>query len=644
MMKKPIAAGLGVVAVAMAFAAKDPVIMTINGVDVPKSEFEYLYNKNSQQQVNPQTLDEYVEMFQLYKMKVEDAKAEGLDTLASFRKEIEQYKHDLAAPYLADSAYINRLVDEAYARSQKEVEAKHIMLFKSRNPQDNKELKARMDSLKSVLDAGGNFEELAKQYSQDRGSSSRGGRMGWILAGQYPYSFEVVDFSLPEGKISEVVESPVGYHILKGGKSRPARGKVKVAHILKLTQGKEENKPAAKAAIDSLYNIVKGHPEKFAQTATESSEDPGSARQGGQLPWFGAGEMVEQFDSVAFALKDGEISAPFETPYGYHIIYRMESKPVESKEAQKRKLLSKFNSPQDERYKMIQDAQTAKYASKHKAKVNEKTLAALKAAAATNGLDSLFFATWTAAPLGNGTILSVDGKNYPVSALVASFNGIKQPNAEMAQNLIQDNLDTFLRDKVMTAEEDLLAKNQPEYRNLLKEYIDGSLLYEVSVRKVWDKAAKDTEGLEKYFREHRGEYTWDKPYVKGYFVQTTTDSVADLVRARAAQLSDADMVSTLNKEFKNVMTIEKILIAKGGNAMVDYIAFNGPKVEGQSQRYPVYFMINERVITAPEEAADVKGLVTTDYQNMHQAAWEQELRGKYPVVVNEKVLKQIKKK
>ena len=129
-MKKPILTGVGLAAVLLAYAAKDPVIMTINGEDVTKSEFEYLYNKNSQQQINPQTLDEYVEMFKLYKMKVADAKAAGLDTTAKFRKEAEQYRHDLATPYLADSVYLNQLVDEAYARSRKEAVAKHIMFFR----------------------------------------------------------------------------------------------------------------------------------------------------------------------------------------------------------------------------------------------------------------------------------------------------------------------------------------------------------------------------------------------------------------------------------------------------------------------------------------------------------------------------------
>lgn len=644
-MKKAIAGGTCLIAVAMAFAAKDPVIMTVNGVDVPKSEFEYLYNKNSQQQINPQTLEEYVEMFKLYKMKVADAKAEGLDTLESFLKETSQYRHDLAAPYLADSAYINKLVDEAYARSQREVEAKHIMFFKTRGAAENAAMKARLDSLRGVIVNGGDFEELARQYSQDRGSSQRGGNMGFIVAGNFPYAFEEAAWSLPEGKISGIVESPMGYHLLKGGRSREARGKVKVSHILKLTQGKDEAGIAlAKKQIDSLYNVVKDNPSIFAETATLNSEDPGSARQGGALPFFGAGEMVAEFDSVSFALKDGEISKPFPTSYGYHIVYRQESRPPLTYDIVKRQTLPKLNMAGDVRHRMIRDHQTARLAPAHKAKLNDNTVKAIYASAATNGLDSAFYASWTSGANSRMDIAVCDGKNTKAADFVATLNNHIIPDAEGAKEVLDERLAAFFNDIVTTAEEARLEKTTPEYRNLLREYIDGSLLYEVSVRKVWDKAAKDTEGQDAYFKAHRSEYKWDKPYVKGFFIQTVNDSVADLIKKRAAQLPEAEMVNALRQEFSGNIGVERVLVSQGANAMVDHVAFNGPKVEGQTAKFPVYFMVNERILTEPEEYSDVKGLVITDYQNMFQQEWENELRKKYPVTVNAKVLKTVKRK
>ncbi|MDE6336924.1 MAG: hypothetical protein K2L34_10195, partial [Muribaculaceae bacterium] len=140
-----VGAGLSVFALAM--TAKDPVIMTVNGVDVPRSEFEYLYHKNSQQQLSPQPLKEYAEMFKVYKLKVADAKASGIDTTSAFRKEMAQYRRELAQPYLTDSLFLNRLVEEAAERSKEEVETSHIMLSKTRSEAENRKLKARMDSI-----------------------------------------------------------------------------------------------------------------------------------------------------------------------------------------------------------------------------------------------------------------------------------------------------------------------------------------------------------------------------------------------------------------------------------------------------------------------------------------------------------------
>lgn len=644
-MKKLAVATVGVSAIALAFAAKDPVIMTVNGEDVPKSEFEYLYNKNSQQQINPQTLEEYVEMFKLYKMKVADARAEGLDTMASFIRETEQYRHELAAPYLADSVYINQLVDAAYDRSKEEVEARHIMLFKTRDSKRNRELRHKADSLRAELLRTGDFEGIARKNSEDRGSLTKGGRMGWISANSYPQEFEDVAFTLPEGQISEVIETPMGYHILKGGKHRKARGKVLAAHILKLTQAKgPEDKVKAKHDIDSLYNVVKGHPELFATVAQANSDDKASARNGGQLPWFGAGEMIEAFDSVAFALKNGEISEPLETEFGWHIIYRMDAKDIPSANEIKPQIIKQMQSPADPRHRMIRSRQNEKLAKKHKASVNRKTLEAMRKDLTRNGIDSLYLANWTTMPSSYEPVATVSGKTAKAKDFVSTMAQVREEEPEAAAKLFDDRFDAFYNSLLVNAEEDALAISEPDYRNLLKEYVDGSLLYEVSVRKVWDKAAKDTEGLEKYFAAHRDNYKWTEPHVKGFLVQAVNDSVAQLIRNRAAELGKDSLVNTIRKEFSGSAGIDRVLVGKGSNAVIDYLIFGGPEVKPSNARYTVSFMIDPRIIMEPEEVNDVKGLVTSDYQNEFQENWEKELRSRYPVKVNEKVLKEVRRR
>lgn len=639
--KLVMASGLGLAA--MALMAKDPIIMTVNGVDVPKSEFEYLYGKNSQQQLSQQPLDEYVEMFKLYKMKVEDAKAAGIDTTAAFRKEIEQYRRDLASPYLADSVYMNKLLDEMYDRSLEEVEARHIMVFKAQSSDENDKKRERIDSIYGALKAGADFAELAKQVSEDRGSNANGGSMGYISVNQYPYSFEMAAYSTPEGEISEVVESPVGFHILLGGKHRPASGKVQAAHILKMANdGNPETDARAKATIDSIYNIVKDNPSEFADIATRLSDDKGSARQGGMLPYFGRGEMVQPFDSIAFAMDDNTISEPFRTRFGWHIINKISKRPHPAKDQMKPHFMQRITSPQDERFELVRDNQTKKLEGKHKVKINDKLLASMRDYISANGLDSAFYKNFSGKD-GDLTLFTIDGVNIPVKDIINAYPDFQQPNRNAALKLFNSHFDAFYNGQIVNAEIDRLEREEPDYRNLYHEYVDGSLLYEISVQKIWDKAAKDTEGLKQYFADHRENYRWSEPHAKGYLVQAVNDSIADEIRKLASVTGSDSIVNKVRKAFVGKASIEKVLVEKGANAMVDNLLFNGPKTKPAKKGMENYFMIEPRVINEPEEYTDVRGLVTSDYQNEFQNAWEEELRKKYPVKVNQKVLKSVKK-
>lgn len=643
-MNKKFAVGAGIAFAAFALAAKDPIIMTVNGIDVPKSEFEYLYGKNSKQQLLQQSLDDYVEMFKLYKMKVADAKAEGIDTTASFRREMAQYRRDLAAPYLADSTFLFKLLKETYDRTTEEVEANHIMFFKTRDAHENAEKRNRLDSIRQTLLNGGDFAEAAIKYSEDGGSNKNGGKMGYIRAQQFPYYFELAAYETPEGEISEVVESPVGYHILKGGKHRPARGTVQVAHILKLSpQGDTIGVDKAYNTIDSIYKVVKADPSKFADLAQRFSDDKGSSQQGGMLPWFGPGEMVAEFDSVAFSMSDNTICAPFRTSYGWHIINRIAGKPVPSMQEIKPGFIARVTNPQDERYPLIKNNQTKRLEARHKVKLNDKVLNELRNKIQSNGLDSVFYASYAAdSPAGKESLFVIDGVGTPVSDFVKSMHEMIQEEPVEAEKIFKSSFDDFYNSGLVDAELARLEREEPDYRNLLHEYIDGSLLYEVSVRKVWDKAAKDNEGLKNYFNTHRDNYKWSVPHAKGYLVQAVNDSIGARIREVAAKTGRDSLVNTIRKTFEKNASIEKVLVEKGSNAMIDNLLFEGEKAAPTNKNFTVFFMIDPKILTAPEEYTDVRGLVTSDYQNECQSQWEDELKKKYPARVNKKVLKSVK--
>lgn len=629
-----------------ALAAKDPVIMTINGVDVPRSEFEYLYHKNTQQQqLDPQPIEEYAELFQLYKMKVADALAAGIDTTTAFRKEMEKYRHDLAEPYLTDSTLLNKFVAEAVELAGQEVEIKHIMMHK--NPQNAKADAAdreRLDSIRGLLLQGQDFTTLATEYSQDPGAKQNFGNLGFFTTGRLPYTFEKTAWALPEGAVSEIVESPMNYHIIVGGKKRPARGQVHASHIMKMARPgcSPEEEVAAKAKIDSIYAVIVANPNKFEELALAESDDKNSARQGGLLPWFGAGQMVPEFEAVSFALADGEISQPIRTTYGWHIVKKLAHKGAPTLEELKPELLQRMANPQDERFKAVKDAQTLQLALKHNGRINDQALGMLKEASLGNGLDSAFYATYTNGPLSETTIFTIGKTNYPVKQLLAFMNHYNVSDPAMAPRILDNGLEGFYNRQLINTEEDWLLANEPDYRNLFNEYRDGSLLYEISLKKVWDKASQDVEGLENYFLTHRNNYTWDEPRVKGILVQAANDSVASLIKERMSQLAPDSINTVIRKEFPRQAKLDRVLVKKGDNAMVDNIMYGAPAVEPSDSRYTVYFLFNPRQIDAPEEAADVRGRVTNDYQNQLEEEWISDMRKRYKVKVNQNELKKVK--
>lgn len=642
-MKTKFLLGAGIIGAGVltwAAAPKDPVIMTVNGVDVPKSEFEYLYHKNAQQQLAAQPIDEYVNLFVNYRLKVADAMAEGVDTTAAFRQEMAQYRHELATPYMVDSVLLNRLVDEAFERSKEEVNTSHIMFFQTRNDEENKQAVRVLDSLKNVLKNGGDFADLARRFSQDRGSAPRGGELGFITAGRFPYTFEKAAYDLQPGEVSDVVDTRIGYHLIKANDRRPSRGQVRVAHILLFDQSGDPVQSAeVKGRIDSLYAVAKADPAKFEDLARQYSDDKGSARQGGALNWFGSGQMVQEFEDVAFDLPVKSLSEPFRTQFGWHIIYKYDQRSNPSKAEMKPTELQRLNNPQDQRYQIVQDAQTASLKKKHNAKFNDANFAAVKKYVSQNGLDSAFYQP---SSLDRLTLFTIGKKATDVAALKNFLQNAIQPDKNLAVKFIEDRANTLLSRQLVDTEEAWLEANNAEYRNLLHEYQNGSLLYESSVRNVWNRAGQDKEGMDKYFESHRSDYAWQTPHAKGVLVQAKNDSIAQDVARRYAELPKADAVQRLKKEYKGEAQIDHILMSKGQNSLVDALMFGEGEPTPLNSNYAVCIMLDGRMLNAPETAEDVKGQLTSDFQEYLEETWINNLRAKYPVVINQKVLKSVK--
>jgi len=631
---------VGTAMLAQAKGPEDPVLMTIGGKPVTLSEFEYLYHKNNAQQSSPQDIEEYLKLFIPYRQKVAAAEELGIDKTPSFEAEFNTYRRDLAAPYMVDKSVEDSILASQYERMKEEVDVSHIMVFFQSPGKTMEQKKALMDSLLTCIEAGESFDSLAIKYSGDMSSARNGGRMGYITANRFPAAFEDAAYTVAVGGHSGVIASPVGYHIVKVNARRPARGQVLVEHILRLTRGKSpEDAQAQKHYIDSLYTLVTNG-ASFEAVAAANSEDPGSAAQGGKLPWFGTGQMVPQFEEVAFSLADSAVSEPFETAYGYHIIKRLGGKGVEPFE--QAKTIIKNAISRDERGQLPAKRRLDQLKKEYGAKPETKALDKLKKQiVAAGGVDSMMLASFINSDM---TVAKVGKKKLPLSDVMAEelpngFAGDADRQVQQLEEAVARRIDAVV---VETKQHDLMTE-EPSYRNLVNEYRDGMLMFEIQDRNVWSKAKSDHEGLEAFFRSHKDDYRWDAPRFKSRIIFADSDSLLREVDKylEANSVSADSLATTLRKQFGKSVKVERVLAAKGENAITDYLGFGGEKPEAKG-RWSAYEAYQPRLIEQPEEAADVRGAVITDYQDYLLNQWLKELDNKYPAVVDKKVLSKAK--
>lgn len=639
MKKKPfIISALACAAILSASASKnaDPVLMTINGKDVRQSEFEYLYHKNNLQQLAPQSIDEYIEMFIVYKLKVADAEAAGLHQTDAFTKEFNGYCAELSRPYLRDSIVEKRLIEEAYARMATSRKVSHIMLPLGSTYDEKEANRMKIDSIRTaIVNGSADFGEMAVRYSSDRSARVNNGSMGYINVNSYPYPFEKTAWETPVGEISPVIEdAPFGFHIIRVEDERPNPGKVEARHILKLTNGlSEEEGTAKKAQIDSIYNLLASGGD-FDAIARAESEDPGSAANGGRLGWFGPGEMVKEFEDAAFGLKDGGISAPFKTAYGYHIVQTLAHRGIGSLAEESERIKAAIS--RDMRSVMPETERMAQLKAELGVKIDSTGL--MQARSRMTGdspaeqLRSLQADNSLIATVGKRVISIGDVINYIPSNVLEGAND--------AFTVLNSGLENKINETVVEETRKNLAENNSEYRNLTNEYRDGILLFENSNRNVWERSASDTEGLQKFFSANRAKYTWDKPHYKGYVIFATNDSIAGEAQKYLAanQVENDSLVSVMRANYGRNIKIEKVVTGKGENAIVDNVAFNGERPEAPG-RWTAWFGYAGRVIDTPEEANDVRGTVASDYQQLLESEWIKALRKKYKVKLNKKALK-----
>jgi peptidyl-prolyl cis-trans isomerase SurA len=619
----------------------DPVLMKINGKPVLKSEFEYIYNKNnSNNSVDPKTLEEYVDLFINFKLKVEEAKSQGIDTTKSFITELSGYRSQLTKPYLTDSKIEDATLREAYERSKYDIDVSHILIRIPQNATPADTLKAwnEINNISKLLQKE-DFAKVAKEVSQDQSAEQNAGHIGWISAFRTVYPFETMAYNTAVGTVSKPVRTAFGYHLLKIHDRRNSLGEVLVSHIMIFTaKGEDEKNKKAKASIDSLYQRVLAG-DDFGALATKYSDDKGSSVKNGELPWFGSGRMVPEFETVAFALKEkGDFSKPIQSAYGWHIIKLIDKKGLASYDELKADLERKVK--RDERANRGQEAFLAKSRIENNYKLNEANLKEFYNVLGNHKLsDSIFIAN--AAEL-NKPLFSFAGKNYTQADFAAFLKKNNNSERSIPSEVIDEKLNAFANQELLAFEDSQLEKKYNDFRFLMQEYHDGILLFEISNRQVWDKASKDTEGLAKYFKGHKEDYNWEKPHYKGRIIlckdKETFEAAKLIVKKFPVDSIDKYLRVRLNDSIQHVK-VEKGLYVQGENKIIDNQIFKTSDKFVPATDFPYSFVVGKMLKNKPEDYTDVRGLVTASYQEFLEQEWIKALRAKYPVKVDQDVLK-----
>lgn len=629
-------------------AQSSDIILKVEDEQVTREDFESIFRKNNRDSViTSASLDEYMELFINFKLKVRAAMEAGLDTSSSFQRELLGYRKQLARPYLVDQALLDELIEEAYERQKQEVRASHILIKCDPNASPADTLKAyeRIVALRDRIVNGESFEAVAtaKNGSQDPSVRDNKGDLGYFSAFQMVYPFEEAAFNTAVGEISAPVRTNYGYHILQVNDKRDARGEILAAHIMiRVDEKNPTSKMEGEEKINEIYALLK-EGNDFSELSVKYSDDPSTAKRGGELPWFGTGKMVEEFENAAFSLENnGDISAPFMSPYGWHIVKRIDYKPIPDFKSAKNDIKSKVS--RDARAELTKSSFLKKLRKEYAVEVDQKCMKAIYKAA---DADSAFLGK------GLGTIksktlqkplLTIDGKSRNVESFVNNLNNAKIRDKRLSsKEIVDQQLEAYINSELMDYEDSRLEDKYNDFRLLMNEYHDGILLFELTDEKVWSKAVKDTLGLQAFYEENKSDFMWEER--ADVVIYTCKNAkVAKALRKAIQRGKDLNEINDeLNETTRLNFSYEEDVLERSEKEIFDTITWEEGLSENiEEQGQIVIVQINEIIPAAPKTLEEARGLITAEYQNYLEAEWIKELRAKYSFEVNESVLHSIK--
>ena len=616
------------------------VLLKINDKPISTEEFVRIYEKNNKNLFDESkklTPKEYLELFVNFKLKVEEAQALGLDTVKTFLDELNGYRKDLASTYLTDISFNEKMVEEMYRRKTLEVNASHILIRLDKNATGKDTLDAynKINAIRNrIVEGGANFEKLAFENSEDPSAKSNKGKLGYFSAFQMVYPFEEAAFTTPIGEISKPVRTDYGYHILRVNSIRPAKGQIKCAHIMKSfpENSTTEQRNKLKNTIDSVHALLENGRD-FAELAKQFSDDKRSAKNGGEIPWFSTSNMIASFSEAAFALeKDGDFTDAVVTSYGYHIIKRLDYKPIPPFEEVKGEIEQKIRKDAD-RSNRNKAAFIAKMKKEYQFQENKENMKSFyQQIGSSANMEDLK----NEGPIG---LFMLDSVSYTSDSFQKYIESHQLQLSNISESVFKQIFKSWAETEITNYEDSKLEEKYPDFKYLLKEYHDGILLFNLSEQKIWNFAATDTTGLEAHYNVNKDKYFWGDRF-KGLIItcknQETRDKVDSYFESNVPVQEILDIINTDDQ----LVTIEDGAWEQGANPIVDYYVWEMEKPKNIDEN--LVYIRGDKVGSEAKTLNEARGMYISDYQNHLEKKWVEVLRDKYKVKVYKSVLKKIK--
>lgn len=623
-------------------------LFTYGKDSVTAQEFLRAYKKNNTGVQTEKGLRDYLDLYIASRLKIREARSMGLDTLPQLVADLENLRQQVIPSYLNDKEAVNRLVDEAFTRSQKDIHLAHIFISLTQAGSQDTAIAYRkaMAAYTALQKTGSNFSNTARDFSDDPSVKSNGGELGWITVFDLPYELENLAYNTPSGKISGIYRSKAGYHIFKNLGERKDPGKVKAAQILLALppNADDATKTHLKKLADSLYaRLLKG--DDFGKLATKFSNDMVSAASNGQMQEFGIGQYEPTFESKVFSLaKDGAITPPFLTSHGYHIVKRISRTPVTTLNDEKARQALRDKVEQSDRMATTKTALTQKILnaahfkkepySEAELYVFSDSMLAYKPVGRTLALSY----TSPLFRLGDKTVTASDWISFAQTFRYKSDGSGIKPYPQLWNEFVEAMAIDFYQNHLEQYNED--------FRNQINEFRDGNLFFEIMQQKIWGPAQNDSAALLEYYNKNRSNYSWKQSADAVIFY---APDVASAKSFSARLKLKPSLWKQLVEEHSDKMAadsgrFEVSQIPTGSAQSLKPGMITTPLVNNGDNTSSFAYVIRLHAPGGQRSFAEARGLVINDYQAQLEKSWMAELEKKYPVKVNENVLADVKQK